>query len=291
MTAPAQWVGTSAITAADVNGDGINDVVAVMTTTALNVVIVWNGLPNGQYSGRPVVYETGTNTSTGPLVMSDFNRDGRPDFAVANPGDSTDAVLLNAVPRGPCVTSQSSRSVVVCTPSDNKYSISPVHVIANANDAAHPVTALQIYADNKLVFQTSGSHLDTKLPLANGPHSIVVKAFDSSGANFRSDRHVAVYSGSSGSTCSTGPNSFSVCAPPQGATLHSPVRVFAAGYDDNPATAVQVYVDGSPKYNDTSGSDYVDQSFGLSPGAHLIVMKLWDATGKVFTVSRNITVN
>lgn len=288
---PSQYVGTRSTTVADVNGDGINDLAAVVTTNAYNSVLVLKGLPNGKYSSTPVVYNTGTNTSTFALTTADFNRDGRPDFAVTDPGDITDAVLLNAVPRAPCAISTLSPSVTVCMPSDNTFANSPVHIVANATDTAHPVTALQIYADNKLVFKVNGKHLDTKLSLAAGAHFLVVKAFDTSGASFRSNRAITVYSGMPGATCSTGPNSLTICLPPQNAMLHSPVRVFAAGYSDNPSTAVQVYLDGKLSYNDTSGSDYVDHSFTLGIGSHHIVVKLWDATGAVFTQSRSITVN
>ncbi len=88
-----------------------------------------------------------------------------------------------------------------------------------------------------------------------------------------------------------GPNSLKVCLPQQNATVWSQVRVFAAAYDQYPVTAVQVYIDGQLKYDDTSLSDYVDHSFSMAAGHHLVVAKIFDATGRSFSVSRNITVH
>jgi hypothetical protein len=52
---------------------------------------------------------------------------------------------------------------------------------------------------------------------------------------------------------------------------------------------VQVYIDNKLTYNDTSGATYVDTAFTVTKGAHLVVVKSFDANGKIFSESRNIT--
>lgn len=56
-----------------------------------------------------------------------------------------------------------------------------------------------------------------------------------------------------------------------------------------PITAVQVYIDSKLIYNDTSGSTYVDTTFTVTRGAHSVVVKAFDANGKVFSESRDIS--
>jgi hypothetical protein len=41
-------------------------------------------------------------------------------------------------------------------------------------------------------------------------------------------------------------------------------------------------------YNDTSGVTYVDTAVTLAPGSHSIVVKSFDATGKIYSESRTI---
>ncbi len=275
-----------ASTAADVNGDGINDI--VVTTQAGLLIFVGN--PDGSYQNTPLDFPA---PNTLGVVAGDFNRDGKIDFASPSEGQNSQfanaEVFLNATPRAACTPSTVSPSVTVCQPQDQIYSNSPVDFIADATDTTS-VTAMQIYLDNKLVFQTSGSTLNESVAMSNGPHYVVTKAWDSSGKNFISPRHITVYSGTPGETCAAGQLSINVCLPTQNETTTTSVHVFANA-DAGPAliTAVQVYIDGSLIYNDTSGASYVDTAFTVTTGSHQIVVKAWDADGNTYTESRNIT--
>jgi hypothetical protein len=59
-----------------------------------------------------------------------------------------------------------------------------VHFVA-AGKSTHPITAMRIYVDNISKFTVNSSSLDTSLVLATGTHSVVVQAWDSSGAVFK----------------------------------------------------------------------------------------------------------
>ena len=67
------------------------------------------------------------------------------------------------------------------------------------------------------------------------------------------------------------------------------LHVFANVASGAQMTAVQVYFDGKLISNDTTGATYVDTAFTVASGAHLVVVKGWDAGGNAFTPSRNIT--
>ena len=233
---------------------------------------------------------TGTNSSSSDLVASDFNRDGKIDFAVTNPGISSQyglAVLLNATPRAACKPSIVSAAVTVCQPQDLTYSNSPLQWIAESYDTDE-VTAMQIYVDNKLVVNSPANSLNENLTLGKGPHFVVTKGWDSKGANFRSDRSITIYSGSAGETCPAGALSLNICSPTEDQTTTTSIHVFANADSDAPITSVQVYIDNSLIFNDTSQSTYLDTAFTVSQGQHNIVVKTFDANGRIFSGSRTI---
>lgn len=74
--------------------------------------------------------------------------------------------------------------VTVCSPAAGSTDASPVHFVAAAK-STHPITAMRIYVDNISKFAGNASSLDTSLALAAGTHSIVVQAWDSTGAVFK----------------------------------------------------------------------------------------------------------
>ena len=273
-------------TAADINGDGFNDMVAL---TPFYFMLVWLGNPDGTFQTTPLQFELGSNSSSDALVASDFNRDGKIDFAVANPGDLTTAVLLNATPpASTCKAGIVSPSVTECKPIDFTYSTSPLKVTAESTDTAHKVTSMQIYINNSLYYTANSNSLNYSTSLSNGDYFIVTKAWDSSGANFQTDRHVNIYTGTPGETCATPAMSITVCSPTQNQTTTTSVHVFANSESNVSITAVQVYIDNQLVYNDTSQSTYVDTTFSVTKGQHNIVVKAFDANGKIYSQSRTI---
>jgi acid phosphatase len=74
--------------------------------------------------------------------------------------------------------------VTVCSPAAGSTVASPVHFVAAAK-STHPITAMRIYVDNISKFTVNASSLDTSVALATGTHSVVVQAWDSSGAVFK----------------------------------------------------------------------------------------------------------
>jgi hypothetical protein len=277
--------------AADVNGDGINDIVGLDDdSTFANGVYVWTC--NGENSCNPVptkfIYTTDRDKQA--MVAGDFNRDGKIDFAAIDGG--TVEVLLNATPRDVCHKNVISPAVTVCQPQNDTFSNSPLHIVAETK-SNNPVTDINVYIDNGLAGEFMAASIDTFFNLPNGDHFVVVKAFDSTGASFRSDRHVTIFSEAAGQTCpapSSTALSVHACLPAENATLHSPVQIFANSYSPRPITAIQVYIDNQLQFNDPTATE-VNKLFSMELGSHLIVVKAWDATGNNVTESRTINVN
>lgn len=279
-------------TAADVNGDGINDLVGLDTdNTSADGLYVWFGNADGSFQQTPVRFVYTTDRDKVAMVPGDFNRDGRIDFAAAMPSSSRLQGLLNATPRAACKKSTVNHSITVCQPQDVTYSHSPLHVVAQATSSAG-VSKIQIFIDNVLKQTASGSSITGNFALSAGTHSLLVKAVDAAGATFTSNlRHITIFSGTPGPTCATTPSTITlhVCAPAQNSSVASPVRVFANAYSGRPLTSIQVFIDNSLKFSDTRAS-YVNRGFTLGAGSHLIVVKAFDAAGHTVSQSRNITV-
>ena len=61
---------------------------------------------------------------------------------------------------------------------------------AQTVDPYHPVSAMKVYVDNRMVYYTLSGFVDTVLTLAAGTHNVVVNAWDSSGALFQTRQSI-----------------------------------------------------------------------------------------------------
>jgi hypothetical protein len=81
--------------------------------------------------------------------------------------------------------------VTVSSPTTGTTTTSPVHFVASAT-SANPITAMRIYVDSVSVYLVSASKLDTYVTIASGTHSVVVQAWDSTGAVFKAPLTLSV---------------------------------------------------------------------------------------------------
>src|SRR5579872_429145 len=278
--------------AADVNGDGINDLAALDNDgTFADGLYVWLGNANGTLQQTPTRFVYTTDRDKTALVAGDFNRDGKIDFAAGLIFNGLMEVLLNATPRAACQKNTANGSITVCQPQEATFSNSPLHIIAEGNDSKG-VNDIDVFIDNVKKGSFASSSINQFFNLSNGDHFVVVKGFDPTGASFRSDRHVTIFSGAPGETCPSSSStalSVNICLPAQNATLSSPVQIFANSYSPRPLTAIQVYIDNQLEFNDATATE-VNKLFSMAPGMHFIVVKAFDATGNSVSESRTIDV-
>lgn len=80
-----------------------------------------------------------------------------------------------------------------------------------------------------------------------------------------------------------------VTSPASGAITISPVQVVATGFSGYPVNAMQIYVDGGLTYN--VGSASLNTTIAMAPGAHSLVVKGWDSSGRNFMKSLSVTID
>ena len=105
--------------------------------------------------------------------------------AAATAADMADVFSGSPTPApAPSGCTAAVNGVTVCSPAAGSTVSSPVHFVAAAK-STHPITAMRIYVDNISKFAVNAGSLDTSVALATGTHSVVVQAWDSSGAVFK----------------------------------------------------------------------------------------------------------
>lgn len=90
-------------------------------------------------------------------------------------------------------TTTGSAGVSVSSPANGSTVSSPVQFVASAApNSGRVITAMRIYADSQSAFSANASSLNTSLGLANGGHSIVIQAWDNTGAVYKTSLNITV---------------------------------------------------------------------------------------------------
>lgn len=187
-----------------------------------------------------------------------------------------------------CTPGTVNPSVTVCAPTQNAIVGTPAHVVASTTDSS-PVTAVQIYLDNTLVYQVSASTVDTYINLSLGNHLVTVQAKDSTGKTFNKSVNVAMTPPCSLSTTS---RSITICTPAGGAVVSSPVHLVAGVTDASPVTSIQVIRNGAVLFQGSSAPLDVYLT-NLVSGSNVITVTAKDQAGVSFsrTISFSVTAN
>lgn len=110
--------------------------------------------------------------------------------------------------------------VTVSSPAAGSTAGSPVHFVASAT-STHPITAMRIYVDNLSVYLVSASSLNTSVTMSTGTHSVVVQAWDSTGAFFKTPLTLKVSGTAPTPTPTPAPTPTGLPAPPSTAVVKS----------------------------------------------------------------------
>ncbi|HSK45352.1 MAG TPA: Ig-like domain-containing protein, partial [Candidatus Binatia bacterium] len=194
------------------------------------------------------------------------------------------AITVSTAPPGtPTPTPPTTSGVVISSPANGATVASPVHVVASAASSS-PITAMRIYVDGTSVYLVNTNKIDTLVNIANGPHTIVVQAWNSQGVVFKAQVTVTV--GTAPPPPTTG---VTVSSPRNGGTLASPVHVVATAFSPKSITAMRIYLDGVSIFATTTAK--IDTSVQAATGVHNLTVQAWDATGAVFKAPMTISVN
>ena len=196
------------------------------------------------------------------------------------------AMAISADAAVPCALNPTNPSVTVCTPAANALVQSQVNVVAGSTDS-NPVTAMQIYLDNKLMYQVNASTVNTFVSLPVGYHLITVQGWDNTGATFKSNVPVAMQPPCAlNSTNQT----VTICSLVAGSVVSQPFHVVAAATDTNPVKSMVLFIDGVAKAA-TSNSAILDLYVNnVTLGTHSIAVQAQDSAGVLFKQKFSVTV-
>lgn len=183
------------------------------------------------------------------------------------------AVLLLAV----AAPALATVTVTVSSPANNANVPTTFNVVASAttNAGGAQVTGWHIYVDSNDVYGTPGptSSINTAITVTAGTHTVLVRAWDSTGAF-----------GSQTLTVNASPSCLSgicvnVSSPTSGSTVGSPVHFVASAQDaaGNAITGYVVYVNNSSVYRNYIST--LDAWVVLNPGTYNFYIRAWDSTG------------
>ena len=142
---------------------------------------------------------------------------------------------------------------------------------------------MDVYIDNKLIFQNGGPSLDL-FPggVANGTHHLVINTWDNFGRLYTAQENFSV-SGNLPFSCSPTAVGVRICAPAQGDVVSQNLG-FAIGFKGNaPISHVRAYVDTTDSFDlaPSSGQDHVIAGgINTLPGAHTLKIVATDFQGR-----------
>lgn len=184
-TVSAKYLGSTGIyggtgIVADVNGDGYNDI-AITSVNASNQEIIglFLGGPHNTFTWEEVSFG-GDQFEMGNLVAGDFNRDQRPDLAVAakddsNPNGVTNVYdYLNTTGAGnwsPCSYPQAAHGINVCSPA-NGATVSANVQFEVAATWFEPLRKIEVWVDGKKIVEQH--HVWDKYGWLNATHKFAI---------------------------------------------------------------------------------------------------------------------
>ncbi len=178
------------------------------------------------------------------------------------------------------IASASAVTVTVSSPSSGSAVSTSFTVNASAT-SSNTVTGWWIYVDGNGAWNTPGptSSISATLTVSAGTHTVVVKAWDSTGASGYQSLSVSASTSTSTSTSSSTTSSgtsVTVLSPLNGAAVTSPVTFQATGTSPNGISGWVIYIDGNNAYQVDNYSNSLTASVSVASGWHSVYIRAWD---------------
>jgi hypothetical protein len=159
--------------------------------------------------------------------------------------------------------------VTVSTPTNGSNVISPINVQASATPTSgRSISGWYVYVDGVAAFHQSGvSSINTNITASSGQHTVLVRAWDTSGAFGDQSLSLDVQT-----------VAVNISTPANGAIVTSPVNVQATASSSKKVTGWYIYVDSQAVYSQSNG-DPIDTDIALTSGTHTMLVRAWNSTG------------
>jgi len=178
----------------------------------------------------------------------------------------------------------SKPEVVINSPASGASLISPIALEATGYPpAGRSIVGWWVYVDSVGKFNTGTvPAIDPKISMTTGTHTVVVRAWDSSGAYGDQTFTLAVQA----------PHpAVSVRTPTNQSNIGSPVNIQASASPTagHAISKWSVYVDGKTTY--TAGAiDAVNAKVGMELGKHAVIVRAWDTSGAYGDQNLSLTI-
>jgi len=170
-------------------------------------------------------------------------------------------IMVNATATKPTVT--------VSFPTSGWNVSSPIALRASATPSTgRTIVGWWVYLDSKGVYNTGAANsISPNINASPGNHTLVVRAWDSSGAYGDQTLAVTVKQGVS----------VDITTPKNGSSDNSPVKVSANASSANAIKGWEIYVDSVPEFNQGGGTQ-INASLSLNRGSHVLMVRAWDTS-------------
>jgi hypothetical protein len=178
------------------------------------------------------------------------------------------------------LTVSSKPAVAVSIPAIGSNVLSPIKIQASATaSSGHSITGWAVYLDGSAAYRAGAvTSISPSVSASTGTHTLVVRAWDSSGAYGDQTFSVEVKQ-----------VAVNISTPADGASVTSPVHVDATAASAHSITGWQIYVDTIPWFGQGS-STQVDADLSMSAGTHTVLVRAWDSTGAYGDETIKVTV-
>lgn len=174
--------------------------------------------------------------------------------------------------------------VFVSSPTGGASLTSPVTIEASATPTAgHSITGWWVYVDNVGSYNAGAvPSIAPKIKMATGTHTVVVRAWDTSGGY--GDQTFSF-------TVTSLKPTVAVLTPTNNADVGAPVNLKAVASPTAGQTigAWWIYVDGVAKYN-AGAVNNINANLSMAPGKHTVVVRAWDTSTAYGDQSLTLTV-
>jgi VCBS repeat protein/Big-like domain-containing protein len=307
ISAPAGFI-LRGVSAADYNGDGLDDIAAVMEASGSptsDQVVIFYEKPDGSFGPATPIFSMQANLRSANTVG--FNASGRPDLLVPFgdvPGVNQPNGVIALFNNGGGSFSSLQLSV------DHRYSTGTKAAEGDLTGTGlHSIILpLSSITSGNQLFGAFAVFVQTSKGAFNGPiyfmgnyggapqRAAVAdfngdKRLDWIAADFENNNLDLYLNTTSASTCAffSGSAGVHVCAPASGATVSSPVAIGSSGTGGIlPIVAMKAYIDGSQVAS--ADTNTLNASISKAAGSHQLAVNAWDVNGLVRQTIVNFTV-